>query len=393
MGIRQARRVGDITASGIRKVSDKAAALERAGEHVLHFELGRPDLDTPDYIKQACIRSLEAGEVFYTQNRGLAKLREAIAADLCSRKGLSCQADQIICTAGVSEGVFDTLLALVDPGDEVLVPDPGWVNYASLVRFLGAIPVPYDLLEERNYQADMGQLRARLSARTRAIVLINPSNPTGGLFTRETLGNIARFAVEADLAVISDEIYERIVYDNAEHTSMASLPGMGERTVLLGGFSKTYSMTGWRSGYIVAPQRLVGALGIIHQQNTNCVASFVQRASIAALLEEGDEVGVMVAEYQRRRDCAVSAINAIDGVSCKAPGGAFYIFVNVGRLAVDDATFVDNLLEKEHVAMVPGRAFGANGHGYVRMSFASPLDDIARGCELLGRAVARYRES
>ena len=384
-----AARVGALVPSGIRKVNEKALAMERAGERVIHFEIGRPDFDTPAYIKEAAAKSLRDGEVFYTSNFGMTELREAIAERLRAANGIPCAAENVLVTAGLSEAVFDLLCTVLDEGDELLIPDPVWINYLNVPALFGAKPVSYSLTEKNGFEPSVEEMRAKITPRTKAIVLLTPCNPTGGVLSRAKLEAIAALAKERDLLVISDEIYERLVYDGEKQTSIASLPGMAERTVTLNGFSKAYSMTGWRIGYAAAPKDLIIAMNKIHQHNTTCAASFVQRAAITALRDEKDEVELMVREFQRRRDYAVKAINDMPGASCLSPKGAFYIFINVKGLGRPCAEIAEYLLDEAKIALVPGSVFGVNGEGYLRMSFANSLDNIADGCERMKAAFAR----
>jgi aspartate aminotransferase/aminotransferase len=378
--------------SGIRRVNEKALAMERAGETVIHFEIGRPDFDTPEYIKKAAIEALRSGDVFYTSNFGKMELRQAIAEKLKRENGLDYKAEEILVTAGLSEAVFAVLAAILEEGDELLVPDPVWINYRNVPAFLNAVPVSYELKEENGYQLDLEEIRSKVTAKTRAIVLVTPNNPTGGVLCREVLQKLADLAIEKDLLVISDEVYERLIYDGTEHVSIASLPGMKVRTFTLNGLSKTYSMTGWRLGYVAAPQEYIPALNKFHQHNTTCAVSFGQTAAIAALREEGDEVKAMVEEYQRRRDYAVQAVNAIDGLSCLSPKGAFYIFINCRALGISSADLSDYLLENAKIALVPGSVFGPGGEGYLRMSFANSYENIVEGCARLKDAVETLKK-
>ncbi|MCD7951573.1 MAG: pyridoxal phosphate-dependent aminotransferase [Synergistaceae bacterium] len=382
-----ASRVETLTPSGIRKVNERALAMERAGERIIHFEIGRPDFDTPEYIKRAAVKSLEEGEVFYTSNFGLMELREAVAGKLKRENGINCAAENVIVTAGLSEAVFDLLCTILDEGDELLVPDPVWLNYLNVPALLGARAVHYSLTEENGFEPDLDEIQKNISPRTKAIVIVTPNNPTGGVLSREKLSALAGIAAANDLLVISDEIYERLVYDGARPVSIASLPGMAERTVTLNGFSKAYSMTDWRIGYAAAPKEIVAAMNKIHQHNTTCAPSFAQRAAIAALREERDEVALMVREYQRRRDYAVAEINGMEGVSCLPPKGSFYIFINVKKLGISCAEAADYLLAEAKIALVPGGVFGKNGEGYLRMSFANSLKNIAEGCERMKKAL------
>ena len=392
MSVKVASRMDRLTPSGIRKVNEKALAMERAGEQVLHFEIGRPDFDTPAYIKKAAEESLARGEVFYTSNFGTMELRQEIANKLNRQNGVAYRASEILVTVGLSEAVFDVLCSILDEGDEILVPDPAWLNYYNVPRLLGAVPVSYELREENGYQMDLDEVRRKVTPRTRAVVIITPNNPTGSVLSRQTLQGLAQLAMEQDLMVISDEVYERLIYDGEQHVSIASLPGMKERTFTMNGLSKAYSMTGWRLGYVAAPEEYVAVLNKIHQHNTTCAPSFVQTASVAALRDEHDEVEQMVKEYQRRRDYAVSAINAIPGLSCVCPKGAFYIFINCKALGKPSASLADYLLEQAKIALVPGDVFGPGGEGYLRFSFANSYENIVEGCGRLARAIEHLRK-
>lgn len=384
-----AERMDRLVPSGIRKMNEKALAMEQAGEPILHFEIGRPDFDTPDYIKKACIDSINAGEVFYTSNYGIRELREAIAEKLRTQNRIDCNASEIIVSVGLTEAVYDVLCSILNEGDEILIPDPVWLNYMNVPKLLGAVPVSYHLLEENDYQIDPDEIRSSITDKTKAMVIITPNNPTGGVLSEKILNELAGIAIEHDLIVLSDEVYERLIYDDAKHISIASLPGMKERTVTLNGFSKAYSMTGWRLGYAAAPESLIAVLNKIHQHNTTCAASFVQRAAVAALRDEKEEVNEMVREYQRRRDYAVDAINKIDKISCRCPKGAFYIFINIKKLGKTSAEVAEELLNEAKLAFVPGDVFGPEGEGYLRMSFANSYENIVEGCERLRRFIEK----
>ena len=392
MAIRIASSMDRMSPSGIRKVNEKALAMERAGRTVIHFEIGRPDFDTPEYIKKAAEARLAAGDVFYTSNFGTMELRQAVADKLRRENHVDYKPTEILITAGLSEAVFAVLACLLEEGDEILVPDPVWINYMNVPRLLGAVPVAYELKEENEYQLDLAEIAGKITDRTRAIVIITPNNPTGGVLSAETLQGLADLAIQHDLAVISDEVYERLIYDGEKHVSIASLPGMKERTFTMNGMSKAYSMTGWRIGYVAAPEEFIPVLNKFHQHNTTCAVSFAQAASAVALNEEGDEVKEMVKEYERRRDYAVRAINEIPGLSCLKPKGAFYIFINCKKLGVRSAEFADYLLENAEIALVPGDVFGPGGEGYLRMSFANSYENIVEGCRRLREAVENLKK-
>lgn len=386
-----AARMDRMAPSGIRKVNEKALAMERAGEKVLHFEIGRPDFDTPEYIKQAANQALAQGKVHYTSNFGLMELRQAIADKLKRENHVDYKASEVLVTVGLSEAVFAVLASLLDEGDELLVPDPVWLNYINVPNLLGAKAVTYSLKEENGYQMDLDEVRSKITSKTRGIVIVTPNNPTGGVLEEDVLKELAEIAKANDLMVIADEIYERLVYDGAKHVSIASLPGMKERTFTMNGMSKAYAMDGWRLGYVAAPEEYITVMNKFHQHNTTCAPNFVQVASIAALTQEGDEVREMVKEYQRRRDYAVQAINAIDGISCLCPKGAFYIFINCKQLGKTSAELSQYFLEQAKIALVPGDVFGPGGEGYLRMSFAASYESIVEGCERLKAAVAQLR--
>ena len=392
MAARIAARMNRMAPSGIRKVNEKALAMERAGEKVLHFEIGRPDFDTPEYIKRAANQALAEGKVHYTSNFGLMELRQAIADKLKRENNVDYTASEVLVTVGLSEAVFAVLATILEEGDEILVPDPVWLNYINVPNLLGAKAVTYGLTEETGFQMNLEEVKAKITPKTRAIVIITPNNPTGGVLSEDVLKELAEIAVSNDLMVISDEVYERLVYDGAKHISIASLPGMKERTFTMNGMSKAYAMDGWRLGYVAAPEEYILAMNKFHQHNTTCAPNFVQVAAIAALNEEGDEVKEMVKEYQRRRDYAVKAINEIPGLHCECPKGAFYIFINCKSLNMKSADLSAYLLEEAKIALVPGDVFGPGGEGYLRMSFANSYENVVEGCAQLKKAVALLQQ-
>lgn len=384
-----ADRMGRMAPSGIRKVNEKALAMERTGERVIHFEIGRPDFDTPEYIKQAAYRSLADGNVHYTSNFGMPELRQAIADKLKRENNVDYKPSEVLVTVGLSEAVFAVLATTLNEDDEILVPDPVWLNYINVPNLLGARAVTYSLKEETGFQMDLEELRSKITEKTRAIVIVTPNNPTGGVLSQSTLRQLAEMVIANDLLVISDEIYERLIYDGEQHLSIASLPGMKERTFTMNGMSKAYAMDGWRLGYVAAPEEYIATMNKFHQHNTTCAPSFVQAAGLAALTREGDEVADMVKEYQRRRDYAVAAINDIPGLHCQCPKGAFYIFINCKKLGMKSAELSVYLLENAKIALVPGDVFGPGGEGYLRMSFANSYENVVEGCRRLKEAVER----
>lgn len=392
MAAKIASRMNRMAPSGIRKVNEKTLAMEREGKTVIHFEIGRPDFDTPEYIKKAAVQALSEGKVHYTSNFGLMELRQAIADKLARENNIPYKATEVLVTVGLSEAVFAVLASILEEGDELLVPDPVWLNYINVPNLLGAKAVTYSLKEETGFQLDLDEIRAKITPKTRAVVIVTPNNPTGGVLSEEVLKELAEIVISNDLMVISDEVYERLIYDGAKHVSIASLPGMKERTFTMNGMSKAYAMDGWRLGYVAAPEEYIMAMNKFHQHNTTCAPNFVQVAAIAALTQEGDEVREMVREYQRRRDYAVKAINEIDGISCQCPKGAFYIFINCKSLGMKSADLSAYLLENAGIALVPGDVFGPGGEGYLRMSFANSYENVVEGCRRLKDAIAQLKK-
>lgn len=387
-----AKRMESLPFSEIRAVMEKATKMQQAGENVIHLEIGRPDFDTPEKIKEAAYESLKAGHVFYTSNYGIPALRKEIAKWETEHHGVQYDADEVLVTVGVGEATYASMAAFLEDGDEVLVPNPVWLNYIHVPSSLGAVPVTYNLKEENNYQIDMEELESKVTDRTKMIVIVNPSNPTGGVLSRETLEKLSQLAIKNDLLVVADEIYSQLVYDDTKHVSIASLPGMKERTITLGGFSKAYSMTGWRLGYMCAPRGIIAACVRVHQYTITCASSFVQEAAVTALRDCADDVEAMRQEYQRRKDYAVKALNEIDGISCNDPQGAFYIFVNVKSLGMSSMEVAEYFLEEAKVAMVPGSAFGSEGEGYLRLSYACSYEDLQEAIRRIKDAVEKLKK-
>lgn len=384
-----ANRMETLPFSGIRIMMEKANKMQKAGEDVIHMEIGRPDFDTPEVVKQAASESLKKGQVFYTSNYGVPELRQAIVNKLKRDNNIEYKPEEILVTIGVTEATYAAIAAFLNPGDEILVPDPIWLNYIHVPHFFGAKAVTYSLKEANDFQLDLKEIEGLITPRTKMLLINTPSNPTGAVQSRETLDGLAVIAKKHNLIVISDEIYEKLVYGDAKHISIASLPGMKDRTITLNGFSKCYSMTGWRLGYAAAPVEFIQAMVRAHMYATTCAASFVQYAGITALEKAEPDVQKMVKEYQRRRDYAVKTINSIDGLSCKVPQGAFYIFVNIKELGMSSADVVNYLLDEAKVATVAGSAFGASGEGYIRMSYACAYDRIVEAMDRIKNALSK----
>jgi aspartate/methionine/tyrosine aminotransferase len=367
------------------EVLAKARALEAQGRDVVHLEIGEPDFDTPPQVVAAGIAALERGETHYTPSAGIAPLREAIAHWLGERRGLAVDPAQVIATPGAKPIMFYALLALLEEGDEAIYPDPGFPIYASMIAFAGARGVPLPLRERNGFDPDLDELRSLVTPRTKAIIVNSPHNPTGAVLSPAAVREIARFARERDLWVLTDEIYGEILYEGA-HRSLLAEDGMAERTILLDGFSKTYAMTGWRLGFGVFPRPLVEPVTKLVTNSVSCTATFVQRAGIAALSSRPPEVDAMIRSFHERRDAIVAGLRAVPGITCLVPKGAFYAFPNVTGLgAGDSARVADRFLYEAGVAVLAGTAFGRAGEGHLRLSYANSLANIRT-------AVARIAE-
>jgi len=357
------------------EVLARARALEAKGRDIVHLEIGEPDFDTPPAIVAAGVAALERGETHYTPSAGVIELREAIARYV-QRRGVRVDPGQVIVTPGAKPIMFYTLLALLEKGDEAIYPDPGFPIYSSMIDFAGARGVPLALREENEFQPDLDELRKLVSSRTKVLILNSPNNPTGGVLSRVAIREIAAIARERDLWVLADEIYGELVYDG-EHRSIAAEDGMAERTILLDGFSKTFAMTGWRLGYGVFPRALVEPVAKLVTNSVSCTATFVQRAGTVALTSRPPEVDRMIAEFRRRRDAVVKGLNAVPGITCRTPQGAFYVFPNVRGLGLQSSADVaDRLLNEAGVATLAGTCFGAAGEGYLRLSYANSLANL-----------------
>lgn len=378
-------RLSTVPPSGIRRFFDIAATMD----DVISLGIGEPDFETPEPIVRAGIEALERGETHYSSNSGLLELRRAIAEHLDRMYGQTYNpASEILVTVGVSEALYLALAATLDPGDEVIIPEPCFVSYAPEVIFAGGKPVMIPTKLEHNFQVTADEVEAVVNDRTKALLIGYPNNPTGAVMSRERLNEIAAVAKQHDLLVISDEIYDRLVY-GVDHVCFPSLPGMYSRTVLLQGFSKAYAMTGWRIGYIAAPAEILGMMRRVHQYTIMCAPSVSQYAALAALKEGEPYVEEMVAEYDRRRRLIVSGMNEI-GLNCFEPRGAFYAFPCIEITGMDENEFAEKLLHEERVAVVPGSAFGEAGKGHVRCSYATAYEKIEEALERLQRFVRRH---
>ena len=367
----------------------KARALEAEGRDVVHLEIGEPDFDTPRHIIEAGQKALDEGYTHYGPSAGLPELRQAIAEDVGALRGTSVNPDQVVVTPGGKPIMFFTILALAQEGDEVIYPNPGFPIYESVIKFSGAKPVPIPLQEERDFGLDVNQLADLVTDRTKLIIINSPQNPTGGVLTKEDLKAIAEIAVKHQVPVLADEIYSRIIYEDFH--SISVYDGMEELTIILDGFSKTYAMTGWRMGYGVMPQDLAPHVTRLMTNSNSCTASMTQRAGLAALQGPQDGVGEMVAEFKRRRDVFTQGLNAIPGISCRIPKGAFYLFPNITGLGKSSKEVADALLYEGDVAALGGPDFGSYGEGYVRFSYANSIENIRKALERIADCSAKLR--
>jgi len=376
--------VGRLGTEGAFAVLARARALEATGRDVIHLEIGEPDFETPEHVAEAGIAAIRAGETHYCQTAGLPVLREAAAASIAASRGLPIDPERVLVATGAKPFLFFTVLATAGPGDEVIYPDPGFPIYESAVRFAGATPVPLPLREERGFSFDPDELESLLGDRTRLVILNAPQNPTGGVVPEADLRRAAEAILQTPAWGLSDEVYRRITYD-VDALSIATVPGMLERTLVLDGFSKTFAMTGWRMGYAAVPEELVDPLVRLIVNSTSCVPPFAQLAGVAALEGPQDAVTAMVAEFRRRRDYLVPALNGIPGVRCIEPGGAFYAFPNVSELPIDADELADRLLDEAGVALLAGSSFGQHGIDHLRISYASSLANLE---DAVGRITA-----
>jgi len=379
-------RVTHLEAEGAYAVLARALEMEREGREILHLELGQPDFRTPEHVSQAGIAAIEEGLTRYTPPAGLMKFRELIAADAGARRGVTITPDMVVVGPGSKPGLFFPTLALVAPGDEVIYPDPGFPTYHAMIRVAGGVPVPVTLREENQFSFDLDVFDSKISDRTKLIVLNSPANPTGGVIPLDDLKHIAAQAQKFNAWILADEIYSRLVYDGMESApSVASLDGMLERTVIADGFSKAYSMTGWRLGYMIAPPALAERLELLVTHSTGSTAMFTQYAGMEAITGPQDFVREMVTEYQKRRDRMVELVNAIPRVHAQKPQGAFYVFPNVKAFGISSKEIQRRLLDEQGVAVLAGTDFGPAGDGYIRLCYATSMEVIERAMEKIHR--------
>jgi aspartate aminotransferase len=386
-----AKRMSRLGTESAFEVLAKAKALEAKGKDVIHLEIGEPDFDTPDNIREAAVKAIWDGYTHYGPAQGIPELRKAIAEVVGKEKGLDVKPEEVVVTPGAKPIMFFGILALVDEGEEVIYPNPGFPIYESVIEFVGAKAVPIKLEEEKDFCFDARDLAAIITPKTKMIILNSPQNPTGGVLCREDLEAVAKLAREHDIWVLSDEVYGRTIYDG-EHVSIATLLGMKERTIVLDGYSKTYAMTGWRLGYGIMPPELAQRLTQLQINATSCTCTFSQVAGIEGIRGDQTAAHRMVEEFRRRRDVIVDGLNRIPGITCLRPKGAFYVFPNITKTGMKSQQVSDLLLENAGVAGLPGTAFGRFGEGYLRFSYANSVENIEKALERIEKTLAGVKK-
>jgi aspartate/methionine/tyrosine aminotransferase len=382
------KRVAHLKAEGAYQVLARAQELEAAGRDIIHLEIGEPDFATAQHIRSAVTEAIRAGKTRYNPPSGIKELREAIAKDAGKRRGIDIDPAQVVVGPGAKPNLFFPAMALIENGDEVIYPDPGFPTYEAMIRVAGSIPVPVPLVEKSNFSFDLNAFDQLINEKTRLIILNSPGNPTGGVMSLGDLKHIAAAAQEYDCWVLSDEIYMRIAFDGLEVPSIAALPDMLKRTVIVDGFSKAYAMTGWRLGYGIMPPTLAERINLLLTHSIGCTAHFTQYAGIEAITGPQDWVNEMVAAYQQRRDILVAGLNEIPGISCPKPMGAFYAFPNIKSFGLPSEDMANLILEKANVALLPGTSFGQHGEGYLRIVYANSLENIREAVERIGDVLA-----
>jgi len=378
-------RVSSLKPEGAYAVLARAQALEAQGRNIVHLEIGQPDFPTPLHVSAAGIEAIRSGKTKYNPPAGVYKFREVIAEYAGGQRGIKIDATQVVVGTGSKPGLFFPTLALVSPGDEVIYPDPGFPTYEAMIRVAGGVPVPIPVREENQFSFDLDVFDSKISDRTRLVILNSPGNPTGGVIPLDELGHIAGKVIEHNAWVITDEIYTRLVYDGVIAHSIAEIDDMQERTIIVDGFSKTYSMTGWRLGYMISPVELAERLELLITHATGCTATFTQYAGIEALTGPQDFVVDMVSEYQRRRDRMLELVNAIPGIHAQQPQGAFYLFPNIKATGLSAKEIAARLIDEAGVAVLSGTDFGSGGEGYIRLVYANSMEKIEEGLERMAK--------
>ena len=381
-----AQRMSRLGTESAFEVLAKARLLEAEGMDVIHLEIGEPDFNSPSNIVDAGKRALDEGYTSYSPSPGYPELRERIASEIRETRGVSVTGDNVVVTPGGKPIMFFLIMAVVDPGDEVLYPNPGFPIYESMISFVGGVPVPMQLHESKDFNIDVDEIAGQITGRTKLMVINSPNNPCGSIIPQEDLERLSELAKKHDIIVLSDEIYSKFLYEG-EHHSVSTFPDMRERTIILDGFSKSYAMTGWRIGYGVMPLELVEPISRLATNSVSCTASFTQMAALEALSGPQDDSYAMVAEFKRRRDIIVEGLNQIKGIRCRVPKGAFYVFPNIEDTGMSSQQFADDLLNKAGVACLTGEAFGEYGDGFVRFSFANSTENIEKALDRIERFV------
>ena len=379
--MRLARRMDSIGTETAFEAAARARALEATGRSVIHLEIGEPDFDTPANVRAAAKKALDDGATHYPPFAGVVDLRAAIAEDATARKGFPVDPSQVFVTVGGKGVMVYAIMALVDPGDEVIVPDPGYPIYESITRFVGGTPVPIPIRMENDFRLDVDELASLITPRTKLLVINSPANPTGGVLTPNDIKRIGELALRHDIVVLADEIYARILYDGAEHLSIASLPGMAERTIVLDGFSKTFAMTGWRLGYAIVPPSLIQMYGQLVINTISCAPTFAQIGAVEALRGPQGPMDDMVAEFRARRDLVVDGLNGIPGIRCLSPKGAFYAFPDISGTGLSGKELADRLLLESDVCVLAGTAFGGIATNHIRISYANSRENLSKALE------------
>jgi len=383
-----AERLKRVKPSGIRRFFALAGKMP----DIINLSVGEPDFLPPKHVLDASTKAASEGKTHYEPTNGIAELREALAQKASRDYGLNYDTNsEILITVGATEAVFASLFGLIDPGDEVLVPNPGFVLYEPCVQLAEGVPVSVPLLEENSFRPSISHVTSLITEKSRVIILNYPNNPTGGVLSYDEVAALARLAVEHDMIVISDEVYEKIVYDGAKHYCLATFPGLRERTLVVNSFSKTYAMTGLRIGYVYGPKELISPLWLVHQYTVACVNSLAQYVALAALKGSQDFVNDMLKEFDRRRHLVYRRLNEIEGFHCTLPKGAFYVFPDIKDFGMTSEAFSEFLVKKAHVITVPGSAFGSNGEGYIRLSYAAAYEELEEALDRIEKAVGALR--
>lgn len=384
-----AKRMDDIEASGTVKTTDIVNRLKAEGREIVSFSIGEPDFITPKHIRDAAIRALEAGFTHYTSSYGIPELRDAIAKKSSAENGIPCEAKHVLVTPA-KQAIFEGVFATVDPGDEVIIPDPGWVSYDPIVKMAGGVPVRVKVEAHKDFRQIPDDIARGVTPRTKMIVLNSPANPTGAVAAESDIKGIAEIAKRHDLLVLSDEIYEKIIYEGKHH-SIAAEPGMFERTLTVNGLSKSYAMTGWRVGWLIAPTEILTHVSKVQQHSITHVTSFAQKAAVAALTGSQRSVHDMAAEFKARRDLVVDGINSMPGIRCVKPKGAFYVFPRYD-FEIGSEDLATHILSEAGVAVTPGSAFGPNGEGHLRISYANSQENLRKGLDRMRECLTRLKD-